>query len=78
MYIRLLDLSEHFHILEKFKDNLDWFYSNNEKLRKNFGNRYVAVKGRKHIDNDPNLERLLKRLNLTTLDESIVMEYVNK
>jgi hypothetical protein len=63
--------------LEKLKDNFDWFYSNYERLSRNFSNQYVAVKDRNHIDNDHDLERLLKRLNLTTMDESIVIEYVN-
>ncbi|HET6590227.1 MAG TPA: DUF5678 domain-containing protein [Candidatus Nitrosocosmicus sp.] len=64
--------------MEKLKDNFDWFYSNYEKLRREFSNQYVAVKGRKHIDNDHNLEKLLKRLEIKTLDDSILVEFVNK
>ena len=78
MTIRLLDSIDHLHNLEKLKDNFDWFYSNYKKLRSNFSNQYIAVKGRKQIDNDHNLERLLKRLKITTLDDSISVEFINK
>lgn len=39
--------------------------------------QYVAVKEKRQIDNDYDLERLLKRLNLYNCDESIAIEYVN-
>jgi hypothetical protein len=63
---------------EKLKDNFDWFYSNYEELKRGFSNQYVAVKEKRPIDNDYNLERLVKRLNLYNCDESIAIEYVCK
>ena len=63
---------------EKLKDNFDWFYSNYEELKRGFSNQYVAVKDKRQIDNDSNLQRLVKRLNLYNCDDSIAIEYVCK
>ena len=63
---------------EKLKDNFDWFYSKYEELKRDFSNQYVAVKEKRPIDNDCNLERLVKRLNLYNCDESIAIEFVCK
>ena len=62
---------------EKLRDNFDWFYSNYDGLKRDFSNQYVAVKDKSQIDNDCNLELLIKRLNLSNCDESIAIEYVN-
>ena len=62
---------------EKLKDNFSWFYSNYDRIERNIHNQYIAVKDRKHIDNDANLEALIKRLNLKNYDESIAIEFVN-
>ena len=63
---------------EKMMDNFDWFYSNYGELKREYDNQYVAVKDKRRIDNDYNLERLVKRLNLYNCDESIAIEYVCK
>ena len=62
---------------EKLRDNFVWFYSNYDGFNRNFSNQYVAVKNKMQIDNDCNLEILLKRLNLLNCDDSIAIEYVN-
>jgi len=62
---------------EKLKDNFSWFYSNYDRIEKDIHNQYIAVKDRKHIDNDTNLDALIKRLNLKNYDESIAIEFVN-
>ncbi len=62
---------------EKLKDNFSWFYSNYDRIERDIHNQYIAVKDRKHIDNDVNLEALIKRLNLKSYDESIAIEFVN-
>jgi len=46
-------------------------------IEKDIRNQYVAVKDRKHIDNDVNLEAILKRLNLKNYDDSIAIEFIN-
>jgi len=63
---------------EKMRDNFNWFYSNYEELKRDFNDQYVAVKDKRQIDNDYNLEKLVKRLNLYNCDESIAIEYVCK
>ena len=63
---------------EKLKDNFNWFYSNYEELKRDYNNQYVAVRDKRQIDHDYNLERLVKRLNLYNYDESIAIEYVCK
>lgn len=63
---------------EKLRDNFEWFYSNYDGLKRDYGNQYVAVKDKSQIDNDYSLETLIKRLNLSNCDESIAIEYVNK
>jgi len=62
---------------EKLKDNFSWFYSNYDRIERDIHNQYIAVKDRKHIDNDANLEALIKRLKLKNYDESIAIEFVN-
>ncbi len=76
-----IDISESdrdFAKYEKLKDNFDWFYSNYDELKGDYSNRYVAVKGKRPIDNDCDLERLVKRLNICNCEESIAIEYVCK
>ena len=63
--------------LEKLKDNFSWFCSNYDRIEKDIHNQYVAVKDRKHIDNDVDLESLIKRLHLKNYDDSIAIEFVN-
>lgn len=63
---------------EKLRDNFDWFYLNYEELKGDYDKQYVAVKDKRQIDHDYNLESLVKRLNLYNCDESIAIEYVCK
>jgi hypothetical protein len=72
----LFENDDGFLKFEKLRVNFDWFYSNYDELRKNYKSQYVAVKEKTNIDNDYDLERLLKRLNLYNCDESIAIEYV--
>ena len=46
-------------------------------LKRDIRNQYIAVKDRKHIDNDVDLEALIKRLNLKNYDDSIAIEFIN-
>ena len=62
---------------ERLKDNLKWFYLNKEELKRDYNDQYIAIKDRKQIDSDFNLDLLLRRLNLYNCDESIAIEYVN-
>ena len=62
--------------LENLAKNFEWFHAHKGNLQREYKNEYVAVKGRKILDNDVKLERLVKRLNLRNYDESIAIEYV--
>lgn len=77
MNINIKQSDRDFVKFEKLKDNFDWFYSNYKELKRDYNNQYVAVKEKRQIDSDYDIERLLKRLNLYNCDESIAIEYVN-
>ncbi len=77
MNIHIAESDRGFVKFEKLKDNFDWFYSNCDELKMGYNLQYVAVKEKRQIDNDYDLERLLKRLNLYNCDESIAIEYIN-
>ena len=77
MNINISESNRNFAKYEKLKDNFEWFYSNHEELKKDYNDQYVAIKDRKQIDSDFNLDLLLRRLNLYNCDESIAIEYVN-
>ena len=62
--------------LERLAENFEWFHAHKDNLKREYKNQHVAVKGKKILDNDVKLERLVKRLNLTDYDESIAIEYV--
>lgn len=62
--------------LQRLRDNFIWFYSNYDHLKKYYKNQFVAVKDKKQIDNDNDLDRLVKRLGLENYDEGIVIEYI--
>jgi hypothetical protein len=76
--INISESDRDFAKYEKLKDNFDWFYSNYVELKRDYSNRYVVVKEKRPIDNDCDLERLVKRLNISNCDESIAIEYVCK
>jgi len=52
-------------ILEGLKDfsrDMDWIYENQDQLRKEYPNKYVAVMNLKVIDSDPDLQNLIRKL----------------
>lgn len=63
--------------LQRLNDNFIWFYSNYDSFKKEFQKQYVAVKDRKQIDNDTNLDTLMKRLDLKDYDDSIAIEFID-
>ena len=76
MNMHMSESDRDFEKYEKLKDNFEWFHSNYEELKRDFSDQYVAVWDKMQIDNDYNFELLIKRLNLSNCDESIVIEYV--
>ncbi len=77
MNIGISDSDRDFAKYERLKDNFKWFYSNQEELKRDYNDQYIAIMDRKKIDSDFNLDLLLRRLNLYNCDESIAIEYVN-
>ena len=62
--------------LQKLKENLDWFDSNYKIFKKDYKNQFVAVKDKRLLDNDINLDRLVKRLKLKDYNDSIAIDFV--
>ncbi|VFJ15134.1 DUF5678 domain-containing protein [Candidatus Nitrosocosmicus franklandus] len=62
--------------LERLADNFRWIYKQQNNLRGKYDNNYVAIKDKKILDKDTNLDRLMKRLNIRNYDESIAIEYI--
>ncbi len=62
--------------LQRLQDNLIWFYSNYEYLIKNYKHQFVAIKDKKQIDNDSDLDRLVRRLGIENYDDAIVIEFI--
>ena len=62
--------------LEKLADNFKWIHKQYGNLKQMYDNKYVAIKDRKILDKDTNLDRLMKRLSIRNYDESIAIEYI--
>lgn len=62
--------------LERLADNLKWINTQHGDLKEKYDNKYVAIKDKKILDKDTNLDRLIKRLNIRNYDESIAIEYI--
>jgi Family of unknown function (DUF5678) len=63
--------------LERLKDNLDWFNENHNHFKKHYRNQFVAVKDRSLLDKDTDLEKLVKKLNIKDINDSIAIEFVH-
>jgi hypothetical protein len=62
--------------LEILKYNLEWLYKNYEYFEKYHKNQFVAIKDKSFLDKDSELERLVKRLKIKNLDDSIAIEFI--
>ena len=62
--------------LERWADNFKWVREQHGNLKEKYDNKYVAIKDRKILDRDTNLDRLIKRLNISNYDESIAIECI--
>jgi hypothetical protein len=62
--------------LERLADNIEWFNSQYDNLKKEFVRQYVAIREKQIVDSDISLERLIKRLNIKNYDKSIAIEYI--
>ena len=62
--------------LDRLADNFKWIHKQYDNLKEKYDNQYVAIKDRKILDKDTNLDRLVKRLDIRNYDESIAIEYI--
>jgi len=51
-----------FEELKQGNEQLEWLTKHYEELRKRYKNRYVAIKDKKIVMDDSDIERLIKRL----------------
>jgi len=56
--------------------NAEWINGSMSKLRKEFGDRYVAVKNRKVIDSDKDFDGLLARIRSMKDPEAVTIEFI--
>jgi uncharacterized protein DUF5678 len=62
--------------LERLADNFEWIHKQYNTLKEKYDNHYIAIKDKRIVDKDIDHDRLVKRLNITSYDESIAIEYV--
>jgi len=48
--------------LKEFDSDLKWFQDNYTKLKKEYKGKYLAIKNKEVVDNDPNAESLINRI----------------
>jgi hypothetical protein len=76
MSASIVESNDEFIKFEKIKENFEWFHYHHEILKEEYESQYVAIKDRKVLDNDNDLERLVKRLDIKNYDKSIATEFV--
>lgn len=65
--------------LREFSQDTNWISKGEEKLRKKFPNKYIAVMKRKVIDSDSDLQNLIQRLKENGKNPSeIPIEFISK
>jgi hypothetical protein len=62
--------------LERLAENFEWIHKQHDLLKEKYDNQYVAIKDKRIVDKDINLDRLVNRMNITNYDESIAIEYI--
>src|SRR5215218_3894384 len=62
--------------LKKLMYNLEWLYKNYKHFEKYHKNQFVAIKDKSFLDNDTELEKLVKRLKIVNFDDSIAIEFI--
>lgn len=72
-------MGETVRLIEKFDRDSTWLAKNLEELREEYAGKYVAVKDKKVVDSDSEMETLLKRLKDEGINPSnIPINYVSK
>ena len=72
-------MSEILQMLETGNEDILWFESNAHKLKSEFNNRFIAFHNKKVIDDDADLEQLLRKLKQQKVDTSdVFVKFVSK
>ena len=65
--------------IEDFNRDMDWISENQERLRKKYANKYIAVMKRKVIDSASDLQILIQKLKEKGISPSeIPIEYISE
>jgi len=73
-----LSKAEIIRSIQRRQRNAVWIDKSMRRLRKQFGDQYIAVKNRRVIDSDDDFEPLLGRLRKLGDTDSVTIEYVTK
>ena len=62
--------------LERLANNFEWIHNQYDTLKEKCDNQYVAIKDKKILDKDTNLDKLVERLEIRNYDDSIAIEFI--
>ncbi len=62
--------------IRKERENIEWINASLPELRSQYGDRYVAVRDRRVIDSDRDIEALLARLRRAGDADGVTIEFV--
>jgi hypothetical protein len=62
--------------LERLAENFEWLGLQYDSLKKVYHDRYVVIQDRQIVDDDRNLENLMKRLDIRNTDKSIAIGFI--
>ena len=69
-------MSEYVALFEKYEVDAKWFEEHYEELVKLYDGEFVAVFGRRVVDHDKTLRKLMKRIETAFPAEEVFVEYV--
>ena len=64
--------------IRRVQGNVDWIRESMDRLRKQYGGRYVAVRNRRVIDTDKDFEALLARVRKRKDPEAVTIEHISE
>lgn len=71
------NIDEELRMLDDYTEDSRWLREHYNEIRKDYANKYVAVKDHHIVGADENADRLLERLRETQEDlRSVVIEFV--
>ncbi len=71
-------MSEYLMLFDVHESNRRWFEENYDALVKKFDKKFIAIYDQKVVDSDPDLDRLISRVEAKFPLEKVSIEYVTK